>query len=406
MNRVTLKAVALVLIGLSLGTGDARADKAQLEEKLKQELSIQLEDVTMAQALEQIGQKAGVKIELSPQAVWKLPEGEQTRLSVALEGRLSESLEKMLNSFFLRYAVGSESLTIYPRPELKHIIGRPTAEEFKLLTNMYTNKVWVSTAGPSFPEGFTGKMLNGMAGEPIAVMPPQSLGMIARIAQNASTKSAGTSDPNAPRGTPVTIASLLEGLAQSSSEHAAWYIQGPEFPRQVPELWIVPKREFWQAQLDQIVDISFDGERGAAVVERLALWADMEVQYPQGPALEGLARRVTLEVQNARLADVFYKVMRLLGVPWHLNLNEGTVELSSPPVAATPVKKTAVPVPSDSPSDDGYVGKISIPMDGGRYFLEFMLRESDLTEELRRLRQEKVREIIEQLSKAAKEQTQ
>ncbi len=49
----------------------------------------------------------------------------------------------------------------------------------------------------------------------------------------------------------------------------------------------------------------------------------------------------------------------------------------------------------------GTVGKISIPMDGGRYFIEFMLRESDLTDELRQLRQQRIRQILDDLSKTA-----
>jgi len=35
-------------------------------------------------------------------------------------------------------------------------------------------------------------------------------------------------------------------------------------------------------------------------------------------------------------------------------------------------------------------------MDGGKYHIEFMLRESDLTEELKRLKMEKMREILGQ----------
>jgi len=47
-----------------------------------------------------------------------------------------------------------------------------------------------------------------------------------------------------------------------------------------------------------------------------------------------------------------------------------------------------------------YVGKISIPMDGGKYYIEFMLRESDLTEELRKLRDEKMEQILGRPPKA------
>jgi hypothetical protein len=45
----------------------------------------------------------------------------------------------------------------------------------------------------------------------------------------------------------------------------------------------------------------------------------------------------------------------------------------------------------------GYVGKISIPIDGGKYFIEFMLREKDLTEELRQLRAKKMNEVLGRL---------
>ena len=51
---------------------------------------------------------------------------------------------------------------------------------------------------------------------------------------------------------------------------------------------------------------------------------------------------------------------------------------------------------SKAHSDD-YVGKISIPMDEGKYYIEFMLRESDLTADLKNLRQEKIKEILEKL---------
>ncbi len=43
-----------------------------------------------------------------------------------------------------------------------------------------------------------------------------------------------------------------------------------------------------------------------------------------------------------------------------------------------------------------------LPMGQGedKYFIEFMLRESDLTEELKKLREDKIKEIIRKFSKA------
>ena len=46
------------------------------------------------------------------------------------------------------------------------------------------------------------------------------------------------------------------------------------------------------------------------------------------------------------------------------------------------------------PADNEYVGKISVPMEGGKYYIEFMLRQSDLTDELKKMRQQKITEIL------------
>ena len=115
-----------LVLGIALAcvfTGYVRADKLELQEKLSKEIKIELRDVTIAEALEKISQKADVKIVLSDEAAWKLPQGEATRLSVMMQGPLADSLTEMLNAFFMRYAVGDEEITIYPRPELDHIIG-------------------------------------------------------------------------------------------------------------------------------------------------------------------------------------------------------------------------------------------------------------------------------------------
>ena len=242
-------------------------------------------------------------------------------------------------------------------------------------------------------------------------MPPEELATVGRairrMASKASPSSAGRQDPNAPQGTPMTLALFLEAVERSGDRpEKTWYIQGPEFPRQVSEIWIVPREEFWQAHLDQMVDLSCENEEGETILRQLAVWADLDLTIST-PLTEELDRRITLQVQNVKLREALEKVLSTLGIAWNCNISTGTISLQGlsrrperPP--GTPENKASVEIASAG----DYVGKISIPMDGGKYFIEFMLRESDLTEELRRLRQEKVREIIEQLSKAAKEQMQ
>ncbi len=406
MTRTTFTMTALVLVGLGIGVAQVRADQTQLQERLKQDLSVQLENITVAQALEQIGQKAGVKIVLSPGAVWKLPEGPDTRVSVTLAGRLSESLEKMLNNFFLRYAVGSETLTIYPRPELKHVIGRPSTAELKLLRNIYANQVSGSVGAGlrEVPEDAVLRMLKMLAGEPMAIVPPEEVRTLGRILQNVVTQSSRSSGPapdvNSPRGNTWTLATLLDGVERSGDPQKTWYIQGPGFSRKVSEIRIVPREEFWRAHLDQVVDVSFSGETGEAIMRTLAARGDLTIHFPGGSVPEALARTMTLEVQNAALNDVLERAASVLGVRRMLNISEGTLELTALTKPILPPKEASQPAPGESSAGGGYVGKISIPMDGGRYFIEFMLRESDLTDELRQMRQQKLRQILEELTKA------
>jgi hypothetical protein len=52
--------------------------------------------------------------------------------------------------------------------------------------------------------------------------------------------------------------------------------------------------------------------------------------------------------------------------------------------------------------EDGYVGKISIPMEGGKYFIEFMLRQSDLPEELKNFREQMIKEVLGKYVQEAK----
>ena len=160
MSAKNLRRMVVVMVAVvCVSAGFVRADKLATQGKLSKEVKIQLKDVTIFEALEKIGEKAGVRFVLSDEAIWKLPYGEATRLSVAMDGPLAESMAEMLNAFFMRYAVGNDAVTIYPRPELEHILGRPTAGQLELLKKMYT---MVFTIGPA---GSTGAVLKSMIGE-------------------------------------------------------------------------------------------------------------------------------------------------------------------------------------------------------------------------------------------------
>lgn len=372
-TRLVVVTIAVVFVF----AGFARADNKQLKEKLSKDISIELNDVTIAEALKTIGQKAELKIVVSDEAVWKLPEGETTRLSVKLEGQLGESMAEMLSAFFMRYAVGDEQITIYPRPELEHIIGRPSARQLELLKKIYTLRI-------TFGQGFTAEITNSFIGKSLEVsfLPYNIPDNIYKILKT-SESSKGTS--------PTTLAVLLEQIGvEQNKPH--WYISGTDFPNEVLMIKMTSEEQFRQAKLDQIVDVSCKDEPALNTLQRLTSWTGMELIII-GSDTSWLEDTISVNMQNITLKQALMNMITLLGGKYEIDVVRNYLRIHAPEPASPETDKQKS-LKNIKEADDGYVGKISIPMDGGKYFIEFMLRERDLTEELKKLRDQKIKEII------------
>lgn len=374
VNTVTLLAVALVCIC----TRYVQADETQLLEKLNGRVQIELKDVTIAKALDEIGRKAGVKLVLSDEAVWRLPYGEATKLSVTLEGPLADGLTEMLNPFFMRYAVGEDEVTIYPRQELEHVIGRPNIKQLELLKGMYSGTIGVS---PGFSrEGFV-SMISQVFG-PISFFPYDVPERAHAILQTFA------SDKSSLR---VTLAILLEQVGRTQNA-PCWYLSQPDSLNPVPVIRLVGERDFREAKLDQVVDISFKDERADVILQRLAGWAGMELTVDT-EVPSWLEQKIVVNVQNTTLRQALRNIVNAVdGENITFDTPANRIAVRGP----SQLRKEASPgaVRSGGGAADGYVGKISIPMEGGKYFLEFMLRESDLTQELKKLRDETIRDVL------------
>jgi hypothetical protein len=416
------KMVVLSVVLVCISAGFVRAGELGLQEKLSKEVKIRLNDVTIAEALEKIGQKAGVEFVLSDEAVWKLPQGEATRLSVTLDGPLAESMTEMLNAFFMRYAVGREEVTIYPRLELKHILGRPTTKQLEVLHSIYVGRIAVykldnvqSTINDAIAKEIM--ILPILVQEQINGLLRQLIGEISRYDWNGGQKTASYTvksvkerqaegeDTEFDLPTSVTVVQLLDqvGVERYEPRSTRWYLSGMDFDNQVPEIRVVPYGVFRQAKLDQVVDISFSGERADVIIQRLAGWADMElIVTKEDPSW--LQEEISVDMQNTKLGQAILNIVGVVdgGVDISVGNNQITVRgpRHSPKAAAArgPRGRSRTtsrrPASSGRAGSDSYVGKISIPMDDGKYYVEFMLRESDLTEQLKKLREEKIEEVL------------
>lgn len=411
-GKMVVLAVALVFIS----AGYAWADKAELQAKLSKEVKIRLSDVTIVEALEKIGEKAAVKFVLSDEAVWKLPQAGATRLSVMLDGPLAESMTEMLNAFFMRYAVGDEEITIYPRLELEHVLGKPTAKQLELLKDIYTKPIQVYFLDE------VQKSINVALGQEILVSPLEVQRWLHSLLRKfVGEKTVRTEDARgkaltvtrmpgedlgeqAPKEynlpSSVTLVQLLRDV-KFDGRTAQWYIPRVGFPGQVPEIRVVSSKDFREAKLDQIVDISFKDERAEVIIQRLANWTGMELHVRKREPL-WLDEVISVDMQNVKLRQAIRNIVTTVDGEMSIGTGENSIAVWGPKhekKAASTKATLAARRPSGTPAkagSEGYVGKISIPMDDGKYYIEFMLREKDLTEELKQLREEKMNEILGQ----------
>lgn len=379
MKTTSLRKVLTAILIICVAAGYAQADKQQLMEKLSGNVRIQIEDATITEALTKIGQAAEVKIVLSDEAIWKLPYGEATRLSVSLSGPLADSLTEMLNAFFMRYAVGEDEITVYPRQELEHILGRPSTEQLELLKNIYTCRI---EFGGEVSEELLIRVIKGAFGE-ISFFPHYTLQkMFLILAQMGSDKGS----------LPVTLAVLLEqvGVVENMPR---WYLTGVDFPNQIPAIRVVGEEDFREARLSQIVDISFKDEKADVILQRLAGWTGMELVVSKREPSWLDEEIISVNMQNITLRQAIRNIISTVNGIVSFYTRDNKIQVLGPERPRIQQSKAHTTKMTESTSE-GYVGKISIPMDNGKYFLEFMLRESDLTEEFKQLRDEKISEIM------------
>jgi hypothetical protein len=394
--RISVRNVVILLAMVCASTGLVQADEIDLHEKLGEPIKIQLKNVTIAKALDEIGQKAGVKFALSDEAEWKLPQGKATRLSVTMDGALADSMTEMLNAFFMRYAVGDEGITVYPRPELDHILGRPTTKQLELLKAIYTR------ATEQYVESLQ-NTVSRVIGENIAIVPLDPYRDLDRALHQLSSRE--FSHDSRPEDYefkligPMTVANMLQHGSVVTSyregdelkwkmKKGHWYLSGAEFPYSVAEIRFLSKPDFLEAKLDQVVDISFKDESAELIIQRLVKWTGMELRVDKGD-LSWLSERISVNMQNITLRQALRNVVSSVDGESHIDVEDSQIEIAGP----LHEKEPAPPKTTEAEPGE-YVGKISIPMEGGAYYIEFMIREKDLTDELRKLWKKRMEEIL------------
>jgi len=386
MKAISLRKMVVVIVIIGIGADFVQADRRELLARLsKKQTEFEFKDVTITEAMDIIEQELEANVVLSDEAQWKLPQGEATRLSASLKGSLSDCLTEMLNAFFMRYAVGDNEITIYPRAELEHILGRPSTQQLELLKNIYAMKF-------SFKGSFSIELAQDLIRtslEGISFLPYDTPQRISEILKMMSSDKGIA---------PISLAILLEQVGDKYKT-PRWYLSGMDFPGQSPVITMVNEEDYREAVLDQVVDI-FKDDWADVILQRLAGWTGMELVIVKEEPL-WLRENIVVNMQNIKLRQALRNIVSSVEGEIDINIDDNVIEIFGPMQALTQEPASEKPKSAGS-TGEGYVGKISIPMVEGesKYFIEFMLRESDLTETLRKLREDKIKKILKKFSKA------
>ncbi|MHC4528274.1 MAG: hypothetical protein ACYS29_10385 [Planctomycetota bacterium] len=199
---------------------------------------------------------------------------------------------------------------------------------------------------------------------------------------------------------PMTVGNMLEHIMvdtpMRSSDNwrrkkGAWYLSETGFANQVPEIKVVNEVEFRQAKLNQTIDISFEEETAETAVQKLAAWTGMELHIRKQD-LSWLTEKISIHIQNVKLSQALRNVVSAVDGETDIRVDRSEIYVQGPMHERK--HKQAVPKATTSQAGD-YVGKISIPMEDGAYYIEFMLREKDLTDELRKLWKKKMEQVLQ-----------
>jgi hypothetical protein len=269
-----LNTLILLLIIATASTIRAESvTSALINKALDSQQNLDLNTV-LPDAMDQIGNLTGVKIEADP-AVWDLlPWGEQTNITTKIENRtLRDGLSAILQKLGLQYVLTDEAVELQPMPALRRLGRRSTVAELQVLDLLSSTPIDLSDSHPTVRDllATVDSRLEGLK-SPFAV-------------ENRSPDAIADQHVNIPRN--ATLADALEELTKQTT--ATWYPWGKS-------IVIVSKQQQIRAQLGKPLTARYNGVDISQVI--LELFQRAGVDFTVDP---GCYERIPANYRNVKL---------------------------------------------------------------------------------------------------------
>jgi hypothetical protein len=279
------------LLLFTSSTANATVTSALIAKQLDTQQNLKL-DATLPDAMKQITEQTGVRLEADP-AVWDLlPWGEQTTIKATIQNRtLRQGLTAITQKLGLEYSLGDESVQLRPMPALRRLGQRATVDELGVLALMSATSLPLDH--PTFRQ-----IVTAVNDKLASLKSPFVIDdRAADAVQDQKINVAGN----------ATMAELLEDISQQTN--ATWYPWGKT-------IVIVSKQEQLRSQLNKTITARYNGVDVGQVLLELFQRAGVDFTVDPGAyeKIPAQARNIQLLLDNASIQQALESISGYTGL--------------------------------------------------------------------------------------------
>jgi hypothetical protein len=346
----------------------AAGTRTLIEQALDESTHITLDNVTLVEAIGVLSGQTGVKIVMPPEAMQLLPDGPNTQLSkVEIAGvSLRQGLTELFGPLGMTLELRDDHVEIAPKNALRCLSRAATWAELDTLAEL-----------SAMPTGVDADAIDGLRPRiQFHVSVPGAWQLLSQAVRNVG---AGAGDEV------LTVACRQLGWG--------WCLSGDR-------IVIEPMQEQVLRRLHQPISLRMNNRPLFDVLKAVGREAGVEVRLEPGALADlplAVQRNFSLNVYQQSAEEALETTAAYTGLGFYIQ-PDGVIFYSAPRreetgggQAETDARATPAPAPRDP-----YVAKLSVPIEGGAS-MEWLIRASELPDDLRDMRQRDLENMIERL---------
>jgi hypothetical protein len=358
---LTILSIAAALMPAVQGESGRRG---LIQQALDEPARITLENVTLAAAIDQISEQTGVRVVMRPEVMALAPKGEATVINKVDIANLPlrEGLRRLFPPLGMSFDVRDDHVEVLPHPALARMMRAPTWAELDTLA-------WLGGIQPGIDDEHLDALRLRLQ---FQVADPNAWKALERAMQNVR---AGPGDEV------LTVAAGTLGWTWVISDRS---------------IQVLSAEQLIDSRLQQRIDLRLRDRTLFDVMQSVGSAVGVRVQVEPG-ALQALPPQVQknfqLDVRNRSAAQAFDEISAYTGLGYLIG-PEGVLFYRGVDSKGAPITLASSPG-----AGDPYVGKVIIDLGDGKSF-EWLIRRSELPEDLREMREREIQASFELMRRA------